>query len=109
MRPPKRLSDLPELLRSTVICILACLLVAGLAFFISTRVQTLEQEREHLRRWRDVEVTTERLLAVLTEAESSQRGYLLTHNTEYLQASNADARASELVASLTPGTAGWRQ
>jgi PAS domain S-box-containing protein len=68
-------------------------------------VQTLAQEREHLRRWRDVEVTTERLLAVLTEAESSQRGYLLTHNTEYLQASNADARASELVASLEQSTA----
>jgi PAS domain S-box-containing protein len=105
MRPPKRLSELPERLRSTLFCFLACLLIAGLAYFISTRLQTLEQERAQLRLWRDVEVTTERLLAVLTQAESSQRGYLLTHRSEYLEAENASARASELIASLEKSTA----
>ena len=89
----KRLIEAPELLRSALICVLACLLVAGAAFLVSVRLQTLEQERTHLRRWRDIEVTTERLLAVLTEAESSQRGYLLTHQSAYLAEEDADANA----------------
>jgi PAS domain S-box-containing protein len=104
MRPPKSLSDLPELFRSTWICFFACLLVAGPAFFIWTRLQTLEQERVQLRLWSDVEAAAGRLLAVLTQAESSQRGYLLTHQAQYLEAEYANARASELIASLEKST-----
>jgi signal transduction histidine kinase/CHASE3 domain sensor protein/ActR/RegA family two-component response regulator len=94
------------LYRSIFVCVLACLLVAGAAYLVIGKQQKLGDERAQLRRWRDIEVTVERLQGSLRDAESTQRGYLLTHQLRYLESGTAPTRASEMIESLQRLTAG---
>src|SRR5271169_3292940 len=102
----KRMFQVHGLYRSVWVCLLACLLVAGVAYVIIGDVQMLARERSQGRRSRVIELTAERLQSALREAESTQRGYLLTHQADYLESETAPARASVLIASLENFTAG---
>jgi PAS domain S-box-containing protein len=102
----KRVFQVRGLYRSVLICVLACLLMAVVAYWIIGKLQILGEDRAVLRRWRDVEVTAERLHGSLRDAESTQRGFLLTHELSYLESGTAPARTAELIATLESITAG---
>src|SRR5277367_3323170 len=105
-RQMKRMFQVRGLYSSVWVCLLACLLVAGVAYLIIGNVQMLGQARSQARRTRMIETTTERLQGALRDAESTQRGYLLTHRADYLESEAAAARASELIAALQTLTEG---
>lgn len=87
-----------ELLRSIVFCFLACSVVVVLAAVVLGRQRDLRAANLQVRAWRDIEVTTERVLRALGDAETGQRGYLLTHEADYLRPFE---KAMQEVAALT--------
>jgi len=71
--------------RSVLFCLLACLAILFFAWIVIGRERTLRQTNLRVRTWREVEVTTERVLGSLRDAETGERGYLLTMEPAYLE------------------------
>lgn len=70
--------------RSVLFCTLACLAIGVFAWIDIDNARDLHQVNLRVRVWRDIEVTTERVLGTLRDAETGQRGYLLTLDPAYL-------------------------
>src|SRR3984885_9702429 len=71
--------------RSYLFCALACIAIIIFAWIVIAQERNLRQVNLQVRTWRDIEITTERLLGSLRDAETGQRGYLLTQDTAYLE------------------------
>jgi signal transduction histidine kinase/ActR/RegA family two-component response regulator len=70
--------------RSYLFCALACFAIIIFAWIVISRERHLRQINLQVRTWRDIEMTTERVMGSLLDAETGQRGYLLTQDTAYL-------------------------
>ena len=73
-----------DIFRSLLFCFLACLTVIVSAAIDISKARALRDVNRYTRGWRDIEMTTERVLGALRDAETGQRGYLLTQQPEYL-------------------------
>ncbi len=71
--------------RSYLFCTLACIAIICFAWIVIGQERTLRQINLKVRAWRDIEIATERLLGSLRDAETGQRGYLLTQDIAYLE------------------------
>lgn len=74
----------PRLLHPYILCFLACVTVGIFALIVVERSFLLRDANLAVRRWRDIDATTEHLLGALRDAETGQRGYLLTRQNDYL-------------------------
>lgn len=87
--------------RSYLFCALACIAIIVFAWIVIGQERNLRQINLQVRTWRDIEITTERVLGSLRDAETGQRGYLLTQDIAYLEPFEKSERdASRLVAQL---------
>jgi signal transduction histidine kinase/CheY-like chemotaxis protein len=68
-----------------IACAVACLAVAVPAALAIDTAFRLRDANVISRHWRQVDSTTERLLGALRDAETGQRGYLLTRQESYLE------------------------
>jgi signal transduction histidine kinase/ActR/RegA family two-component response regulator len=66
-------------------CVVACVAVALPAALALDTAFRLRDANLISRHWRQVDSTTERLLGALRDAETGQRGYLLTRQESYLE------------------------
>ncbi len=71
--------------RSYLFCALACIAIIFFAWIVIIQERNLRQVNLHVRTWRDIEITTERVLGSLRDSETGQRGYLLTRDNAYLE------------------------
>ena len=71
--------------RSYLFCALACIAIIVFAWIVIGEERHLRQINLQVRTWRDIEITTERVLGSLRDAETGQRGYLLTQDIAYLE------------------------
>ena len=73
------------LFRSSLFCALACIAIIVFAWIVIGNERELRSANLQVRVWRDIELTGERVLGSLRDAETGQRGYLLTHDGAYLE------------------------
>ncbi len=64
---------------------LALMILVFDAWFVSSSLQTIARNNRRVQNTRDVLAEVGRTLSVLTDAETGQRGFLLTENEDYLQ------------------------
>jgi PAS domain S-box-containing protein len=78
------MTRIPRLLRPYLICLLACAIVAAYASLVVNKSVLLRDANLVAAQWHDLVTTNERLLGALRDAETGQRGYLLTMQADYL-------------------------
>ena len=87
--------------RSYLFCALACIAIIVFAWIVIGQERHLRQINLQVRTWRDIEITTERLMGSLRDAETGQRGFLLTQDVAYLEPfENAKHEVIRLAAQL---------
>jgi signal transduction histidine kinase/ActR/RegA family two-component response regulator len=81
-----------------LICLVACVGVGAFALVVLNRSLLLREANLAESQWRNIDATNERLLGTLRDAETGQRGYLLTRQIVYLEPYQSAGRT---VAALT--------
>jgi PAS domain S-box-containing protein len=71
-------------LHPNLICLLACATVAAYAWLVVDKSVRLRDANLVATQWHDLVTTNERMLGALRDAETGQRGYLLTMQADYL-------------------------
>jgi signal transduction histidine kinase/ActR/RegA family two-component response regulator len=88
-----------------VVCLLACAAIGAFAVVVVNQSMLLRRADLTARQWRDLVATNERTLGALRDAETGQRGYLLTQQADYLEpyqfASRSVPELTDLLESLT--------
>lgn len=93
--------------RSSLFCALACVAIVIFASIVISNERVLRLNNLQVRTWRNIEVTTERALGSLRDAETGQRGYLLTRDITYLAPfEKSEGEALEITAQLEAYAAG---
>jgi signal transduction histidine kinase/CheY-like chemotaxis protein len=75
---------IPRFLHPYLICLLACATVAAYAWLVVNKSVRLRDANLVAAQWHDLVSTNERMLGALRDAETGQRGYLLTMQAGYL-------------------------
>jgi CheY-like chemotaxis protein/CHASE3 domain sensor protein len=87
-RQKARNEDLPMI---TGLVLIICFFL-GTGYITYTRIEVMKEDSGWVTHTYDVLLTANRMLSLLKDAETGQRGYVITGNTEYLEPYN-DARA----------------
>ncbi len=96
---------MPRFLHPYLVCLLACAAIGAFAVIVVNKSVLLRQADLTATQWRDLVATNERTLGALRDAETGQRGYLLTQQADYLEpyqfASRRVPELTRLLESLT--------
>src|ERR1700685_3002723 len=76
---------MPRFLHPYLVCLLACAAIGAFAVIVVKKSMLLRQADLAATLWHDLVTTNERTLGALRDAETGQRGYLLTQQADYLE------------------------
>jgi len=105
-------TGVPRFLHPYLVCALACAAIGAFTVIVVNKSVLLRQADLAATQWRDLVATNERTLGALRDAETGQRGYLLTQQADYLEpyqfASRSVPELTRLLESLTRDLPGQR-